>query len=279
MTMANVKIQYTEDMVGQNHATKSDTLNRLVVGVNNFRLIKSGANLTLLPIHGNLIDIAGNIYAVTTLPTLAPAGLSNDTLYYIYLYSVTGTATLEASVTAPTSDAYGRWYKTGDATHALMGMAQTATGPVWVDSAPQRLVISHANRQPIFAQNVLAASRLSQSQTWAGLGSVESVGFMAWADEAVLCGFSGSVHINTATGAGCTADTSLLLDAAVTPSVTYVQQTFYAPDANAVCTLVDGFVTTNGYHYLTPCGKVGSSPANQEGSWETGAVVWALTMG
>jgi hypothetical protein len=71
MTMVNVKIQSTEFMVGQNHATLSDTLNRCAVGLNNFRLIKSGANLTLEPVNGNLVDINGDVYAVTTLPTLA----------------------------------------------------------------------------------------------------------------------------------------------------------------------------------------------------------------
>jgi hypothetical protein len=191
--VADQRILYTEQMVGANHPSLADTLNRLVVGVNNFRLIKSGANLTLEPVGGNLVDLNGAIHAYTTMPTLAASGLSVGTTYYIYLYDNAGTATLEASTTGYTVDTKGRANKTGDATRRLMGMARVVTGPAWADSATQRLVRSRDNRKGIALVNGFTANRSTTSNSYVEVNSEIRCECLSWADEVVFAAISGRV--------------------------------------------------------------------------------------
>ena len=55
--MPDQRALYTEEAVGASHPSKGDVVNRLFGGlaVNCFRLIKSGANLTLEPVTGWLV--------------------------------------------------------------------------------------------------------------------------------------------------------------------------------------------------------------------------------
>lgn len=262
MTMANQKIQYTEDMVGEAHATKSDTLNRLVVGVNNFRLIKSGANLTLEPVNGNLVDINGKIYAVTTLPTLAPTALSPDTNYYIYLYDSSGTATLEASATGYTVDSKGRANKTGDATRRLMGLTRVITGPAWSDTAALRLVISYSNRRVRQGYKANGGVRTSSAGAWAELNSAERVNFLAWGDEALMATAFGVSYNSTASANTFTA---IGLDG-TTPAADGVYGTQpVGSGGTALPTCVSAEIApTLGWHYTTVLGYVSSNT----GSWQ-----------
>lgn len=257
MTMTNQKIQYTEEMVGQNHATKSDTLNRLCVGVNNFRLIKSGSNLTLEAVNGNLVDIAGNVYAVTSLPTLSAAGLGVGTLYYIYLYSNSGTATLEASSTAFTVDSAGRANKTGDSTRRLMGLARPITGPAWVDSAQQRLVLSRDNRIPLVLEYALPADRTTTSGTAAELNTADRLEFVAFGSGACTVSFTGAV----AGSETSTVTTRLYLIGGYlsTTNATVTAASQYYPTA-----ITSHFATTVGYHYISLYGAVTSGT----GTWQ-----------
>lgn len=193
MTMSLASIQYSEDMVGQGHATKADTLNRLVVGVNNFRLVKSGANLTLEPVNGNLVDINGTIYAITTLPTLAPTSLGADTTYYVYLYNNAGTATLEASATVSAWDSKGRAIKNGAATHRLMGLARTITGPAWTDTVAQRYVASFDNPLPRVGYVKFTANRsLTNQLTLAEIHSELRLGAVLTGRETLTANVSGA---------------------------------------------------------------------------------------
>jgi hypothetical protein len=345
MTMANQKAQYTEDAIGQNHPTLADTVNRLVVGINNFRLIKSGANLTLEAVNGNLVDINGDIMAVTTLPTLAapstaiqiegmtraascvvtwtghgftaitgqkvffagitqaswtalngntyeityigansfsipvnssgyagdyvPASdagtIDKETVYYVYLYSSTGTATLEASTTGYTVDTKGRANKTGTATKRLMGMARTVSGPAWSDTAAQRFVVSRDNRRTIRAMNFFAAARSTASASFAELGSAERVEFLCWAFDAVLLSVAGDVS----NASGSAIGTSIGVDDA-TPEE---GRTYTTNTAGAYGTAVVSLTAnlTDGYHYATVLGLTGAGTANWTGAATAGS--------
>lgn len=267
MTMANQKIQFTEDMVGEAHATKSDTLNRLVVGINNFRLIKSGSNLTLEAVNGNLVDINGKIYAVTVLPTLGVGGLGASTLYYIYLYDSSGTATLEASATAYTVDNKGRANKTGDATRRLMGMARTTAGTAWADTAAQRFVLSRDNRRRLYAQNVFAATRSTSSANFAEISSAERAEFLAWADSAIDLGVSGDV----ADASAAVIQTSIGIDGTTAIEGRAVSPVLAGGPGSAVCEMTA--VVADGYHYATILGMTTAGTATWIGSGTVGSRV------
>jgi hypothetical protein len=265
MTMANQKAQYTEDAVGQNHPTLADTVNRCAVGLNNFRLIKSGATLTLEPVNGNLVDINGKMMAVTTIPTLGVGGLSASTSYYIYLYDSSGTATLEAVATGYTVDSKGRANKTGDATRRLMGMARTTAGTAWADTDAQRFVVSRDNRRTIRAMNFFAAARSTASASFAELGSAERVEFLCWAFDAVLLSVAGDVSNATGSAIG----TSIGVDDA-TPEE---GRTYTTNTAGAYGTAVVSLTAnlTDGYHYATVLGLTGAGTANWTGAATAGS--------
>jgi hypothetical protein len=347
MTMANQKAQYTEDAIGQNHPTLADTVNRLVVGVNNFRLIKSGGTLTLEPVNGNLVDINGDVYAVTTLPTLAapdtkiqieamtraaacvvtwtghgftaklgqkvffasitqagwtalngntyeityvgansfsiavntsgyagdyvpgtdPGTIDKETTYYVYLYSNSSTATLEASTTGYTVDTKGRANKTGTATRRLMGMARTISGPAWVDTEAQRFVVSRDNRRKIQAVNAMTANRNTASATFVEICiATERAEFLAWADSAVAVFQTGSFSNGTAGNAMYAAigiDSIIQIDGGHPVS---------APVAGyglpiGVTALK---VVTDGYHFATVLGRTSAGTTTWAGSATAG---------
>ena len=142
----------------------SDPVELTLNGVNNFRLILSGGNLTLQPVNGNSIDIGGTIHTYTTMPTLGTAGaiieggaLSTYTLYYIYVRDNAGTAVLEAGTTGYTEDSAGRPMRTGDSTRRCVGVAGTWATAQWFNDSTRRLVRSMDWRQTVSGVTYLAA--------------------------------------------------------------------------------------------------------------------------
>jgi hypothetical protein len=116
------------------------------------KLVKSGSYLVLLPFNGNVLTIAGVTNAVPDAGvSLAAAGLTASTTYFIYAYMNSGTMTLEASTTAhatsTTAGNKGTEIKSGDNTRTLVGIARVIAGPAWQDTAAQRFVISWFNRE------------------------------------------------------------------------------------------------------------------------------------
>lgn len=266
MTMANACIQYTEDMVGQNHATKSDTLNRLVVGINNFRLIKSGANLTLEAVNGNLVDINGKIYAVTTIPTIGVGGLSASTLYYIYLYDSSGTATLEASATGYTVDSSGRANKTGTATKRLMGLGYTTAGTAWADTAAQRFVRSWDNDRGVSLRNSFTTARATSSASLVELNTEIRVEFVSLPGDLLHIGFVGSAQVSAALSA-----TSALGIDGTAPEDSYQYTSGYT--TNAQVSFNAGIARSDlatGYHYATGLGSTSTGTTTWFGSGSAG---------
>jgi hypothetical protein len=183
-------------------------------------LIKSGANLMLMPKNGNLLTINGVACSIPAAGlSLAPTGLTPSTLYYIYAVATAGVVTsLEASTTGhgpdpATSANAGVEIKTGDPTRSLVGMAYCGAGPAWFDATGNRLVRSWFNRprMPIFSAILGSNVGLSSGFTTAALSLCNCV---AWADDAI------DIHLNFlyfATVAG-TLTTSILVDGSQIPS-------------------------------------------------------------
>jgi hypothetical protein len=187
-------------------------------------LKKIGTNLVLIPYNGNLIVINRNIQKIPyTGVSLAPTGLSPNTLYYIYAYMVGATMTLEASVTNHmTSTLDGVEIKGGDQTRTLVGMAYTLVGPAWADVAPstagpglgnavatnssvgQLYVLSWFNRRPKSVTTWFTAFPRTSSPDWAELGVDIRTYFLTWANREVSYCTGGFVGADTPNGAGTT---------------------------------------------------------------------------
>ena len=114
------------------------------------RLTLSGATLLLAPYAGNLLTINGvNVVIPDAGVTLATGGLAASTTYYVYAWMNAGVMTLEASATAPVTQAgTGLRIKGGpDASRTLVGLARTTGAIAWSDTVTQRFVLSYFNRR------------------------------------------------------------------------------------------------------------------------------------
>ena len=239
---------------------------------NNFRLILSGGNLTLLPVNGNMIEINGASYFYTAMPTLAPGAFTPGTLYYIYAYDNTGTLTLEASITGYTVDTAGRANKTGDATRRLVGMARPIAGPAWVNSNAQAYVRTRDNRVPVALANVFAANRSTGSLTFVELSSSERVEFLVWSDESFTMHVTGSAN-NNAIGGETFCSIGLDNASPTDGGIELDNPTGLSGNlmAMGITTVLSGMA--DGYHYATVLGKVSAGTSTWQGSGSSGSRV------
>jgi hypothetical protein len=222
-----------------------------VPAVGQCRLTKSGSNLLLSPLGGNLLTINGVQCIVPAAGvTLAPTGLTAGTAYFIYAFMSSGTMTLEASTTGHVTDTSagnkGAEIKSGDSARTLVGMAQIVSGPAWADTLTQRFVISWFNRRAIPLQQT---GRVDTGTTiGSGLGDRTGSNhceFLTWADEAVTAKSNAVVRNASAASMG----SAVNFDGVTTGPQKFV-------DVGATSTDSDNsvdFVTTlsEGSHYLT----------------------------
>lgn len=223
------------------------------------RLAKNGANIELTPFDGNeMLDGAGNVLIVPASTTLAATGLTIDTDHFIYAYASSGSTvnTLEASTTGYTTT-NGIKHKTGNTERVLVGMARPITGPVWVDSATQRFVLSYFNRQAITAKNAYTASRSTTSTTWAQVNSEIQIEFLTWGDIDALL-FGQCVNAST----GLQIGNGIALDGTTTPTTLTgrVQAPAAARGHGFTARLSDP--VSEGYHFLAHVAVVDGGTAS-----------------
>lgn len=165
---------------------------RYLASVGQCRLTKDGSDLRLSRYNGLRLFINGTPESVPSAGiTLAPSGLTAGTLYFIYAYMNGTTMTLEASTTAPATDAtYGHQIKAGNATRSLVGMARPVAGPAWADSATQAFVRSYYNRAPVTLRGNFTALRTVFS-TYAEVNAEIRVEFLLWSDDSVALSVRG----------------------------------------------------------------------------------------
>lgn len=148
------------------------------------------STLTLVPYNGNRLRIDSEIYAVPDAGVeLDVTGLSNDTTYYIYAYMNSGTMTLEASATAPETQAgTGVRIKTSDATRTLVGMARVGTAAF----AGNGLTRSWFNDQGFTVSAAFTANRSTTSTSLAEINTEIRCNFLNWANEVIDISFQGA---------------------------------------------------------------------------------------
>jgi len=157
----------------------------------------SSTVLTLIPINGQFIKIAGVIYAIPSAGvTLSNSGLSASTLYYIYATISGGNVTLSASATAYATDTtagnVGVRIKSGDNAFTLVGMIYTSAASQFVDTASNRQVLSYFNRLDRYLSG--SASNYSTTSTALVVVTPIIISSLNWADDGIsvwLAGQSG----------------------------------------------------------------------------------------
>ncbi|RTM11556.1 MAG: hypothetical protein EKK33_21265 [Bradyrhizobiaceae bacterium] len=169
------------------------------------RLVKSGANLVLLPLNGNLLTINGLGCAIPAGGvSLAPTGLTSGVTYYIYA-TASGVAVngLEASTighaTSATSGNVGTEIKSGDDTRSLVGIARAISGPAWQDTAAQRFVRTWFNRTRLSVTGATDTASTETNNSTYIEKLVSKAEFVCFADDAILAGAYGMMT-NTSNG-------------------------------------------------------------------------------
>lgn len=109
----------------------------------------STTQLRLVPRNGNRIFVNGTWLTIPAAGiTVSNSGLSANTVYRAYVWSNTGTPTLELATTARATDAtFGHEIKSGDATRTLVGMCRTNASTQFYDDASDVGVLSWFNRR------------------------------------------------------------------------------------------------------------------------------------
>lgn len=235
-------------------------------------LAKSGANIVLTPLNGNLLTVNG---VRCTIPgagvSLAPTGLTVGTLYYIYATASGGAINaLEASTTVPAVDsATGVKIKTGDATRTLVAMVRPITGPAFADSATQRFVRSWYNDPGVNTTAAFTANRTctSVSPTFAEVNSEIRNEFLCWSGEMVTVSAQGGVSQSATQGV----DGAIAFDGTTPEDCSFrrgMADTGGAPFGMTHFTQA----LSEGYHYATLIGRVdAASTATFQGGGSAGS--------
>lgn len=243
------------------------------------RLTKSGANLLLSQMNGALLSFpdGSDAFVPSAGVTLAATSLAVDTNFYIYATKSAGVVNaLAASATAPAQDANtGIYYKTGDTTQVLIGLARTITGPAWVDTAAQRFVRSWFNDPGISARNSLASDTTTTSASLVELNSGKRAEFLLWAGEPFLIAQSAFAKNNT-NGTDSTTATGIDGTAAASNMITkFSTATATIDGKNDAGISAAADPVAEGYHYATLLAAV----TGGTGTWFAGSGISVFTGG
>ena len=136
----------------------------------------NGTTLTLVPFNGQRLKINGISEVIPSAGVTLASSACAIGFNYIYAYMSGGTMTLMASTTGHTTDSEtGVEVMGGDATKTFVGYAYVQAGPVFADSATQRLVLSHFNRERAYMLGGTLAAVATTSSSWVELSSVAEI--------------------------------------------------------------------------------------------------------
>jgi hypothetical protein len=226
------------------------------IGINTFRLVYLAGNLTLARVNGNIIDINGIVYGITSIPVLAGTGAEADHWYYIYLYCVGGTPTLSFSETVPIADSVGRMYKTGDGSYRLMGMAYALVADTW--ASDPLATTSYDNRKPRTDIRAFTTARSTSAAVWAEINSEMRMPIVAFEGDAVMSTITGNHYGDNATNA-VDGYVGLGTDGVVTVSSGYDKKKIVQLTRSTFAVSNVDTIATDGFHYMTVAG--GTDPA------------------
>jgi hypothetical protein len=218
------------------------------------------SNITLINRFVPATGIVGCANTGVFVNGTAAQTLAASTLYYVYAFVNSGTLTCDFSTTphatSSTAGNVGTEIKSGDDSRSLIGMIQTNSSSLFVDSLTQRLVRSWFNRQAV-ALNSATISTTSFPGSLAELTTTIRCQFLIWSDE-VIGTNADATYLNSTNGAAVTLaiayDTSVDISTVVNGDGT--GQVRPVPVASAKQGLSEGF------HYVTLQGSLNLGTAS-----------------
>lgn len=187
----------------------------------------STTQIKLCPYNGGNIVINGALFQIPSACTTAAntsifldgtsgQNLAASTTYFVYLFSNSGTPTIDFSTTGHATDSVatnlGVEIKSGTASRTLVGMIRTNGSSQFEDDNALRGVISWFNRRDIGMVNGFTADRTTASTTYVELNSEIRNNFITWGDEAVIIGATGGCLVSAGT-----AQIAISIDNSTTP--------------------------------------------------------------
>lgn len=216
------------------------------------RLTRQDATtLKLLQANGSNLNIAGLPHQIPAAGvTVTNAGLSAETVYFVYAYSNAGAIALELSATGHSTSTSGIETKTGDTTRTLVGMVRTNASSQFVDDDTNICVLSWFNRRRKIGRARFTANRASVADPtdFSEVHTEIRVNFLTWADDAVRQAITGAW---TVTGGG-TGHGYCSIDGDKTG---LRQWASHSASTTGTFASVDERLVAEGYHYGTLIGK------------------------
>ena len=226
----------------------------------------SATQIALTPFNGDKVLVAGaaiqipaaGVTAANTgiyVDGVAGQNLAASTVYNVYLFSNSGTPTLDFSTTARAADTtagnVGVQIKTGAASRSLVGKVETNASSQFASN----MVISWFNRRRLRVANVDGSDR-NASSIWTEVATGLRGRFLSWGTTEGVIRVSYAACLKHAT-----AGTAMYIGAGLDGTTTVVGgQSATAPVANYYCALSTS-VTSNvseGAHYFTLVGGAGA---------------------
>lgn len=176
--------------------------------------------ISLKPYNGNRLVVSSLERNIpNTGITLTNAGLSANTLYYVYATANDTSTSLTTSTTSYTLANNGTYVKSSNVEHALVGMAYTNSSNNFVDNTSHRFVASwfhnkHKALNATYHNTILTTNTVSSNVMVdvSALGSNSTLEFVAWANAVVEINYALVAH----SAKIAFKESSLLLDGANT---------------------------------------------------------------
>lgn len=250
------------------------------IGLVQLQLV-SATQIKLVPLGDAWVRIAGLLVQIpsagitiantgTYIDGTAGQNLAASTVYYVYLFLVSGALTGGFSTTGHATDTtagnVGTEIKTGDNSRSLIGIIRTNSSSQFVDNNVQRFVRSWFSKKRAGCANAFTASRAltSVNPTFAEINSEIRCEFLLWAGEVVEVAFSGSAFPPAQTNGW--AEFAIAFDSATVPESapayikSFVQTPVSTQQPVVSCPAVGAKSgLSEGYHYATVLAMVSST--------------------
>ncbi|MDE2105532.1 MAG: hypothetical protein KGL39_50360, partial [Patescibacteria group bacterium] len=173
----------------------------------------SATATTFTPKNGDVIKINGVLFQIpaagitgcgNTSVFVNGTGASNlgaTTLYYVYVFSNSGTLTCDFSTTAHTVSStvgnIGTEIETGNDTRSLIGMVYTNGSSQFVIA--QTLSWFNRRDRSVSVSTTSNRALTTTATTWLEVSNTLEASFISWGDETTDCSISGGAFITTST--------------------------------------------------------------------------------
>lgn len=244
----------------------------------------SATAITFTPKNGSWIKINGLLYEIPSAGIAGGANtsvfvngsggsnLASSTLYYVYAFNNSGTVTFDFSTTtharSTTAGNVGTEIKSGDDTRTFLGLIYTNSSSQFADTGQTRHVASWFNPEKKLATLTYGSSRTLAGSPWTEYNSSDRISWVTIASRPVDI----QIQCTTSLDAVAILYIGVGIDGtAIRPIRLYAKETSANAEMNMSAS--NHYEASEGYHYSTIIGGVGSGTATIYATYTTHSVI------